>query len=94
MNMWIKSLVLIFALGAGSMAYAMDKVNLNTATVTQLESVKGIGPKLAGAIVAYRQAHHGFKSLDELKSVKGIGDKKYVKIKNAFSLGAMKSTKP
>lgn len=92
MNVWINRLVLVFmlAIGGFSSAYAAGKMNLNAATMTQLESVKGIGPKLAGAIVDYRKAHHGFKSLDELKQVKGIGVKKYAKIKGEFSLNSAK----
>lgn len=96
MDMLIKSLVLAFVLGSGifSSAFAMEKMNLNMATVSQLETVKGIGPKLAGSIVEYRKSHHGFKSIDQLKDVKGVGDKKFAKIKQAFTLSPMKSTKP
>lgn len=64
--------------------YAVEKINLNTATQAQLDEVKGIGPKLSAAIVAYREAHHGFKSVDELKDVKGIGDKSFLKLKDHF----------
>lgn len=55
------------------------KINLNTAEVPMLlHAVKGIGQKRAEAIVAYRKAHGGFKSLDELTQVRGFG-KRYVK---------------
>lgn len=96
MNIWLKSIILSIALvfGGFTSAYAMEQVNLNTATVAQLESVKGIGPKLAGAIAQYRKSHHGFKSVDELKDVKGIGDKKFAKIKGSFQLSPVKSSKP
>ena len=52
------------------------KINLNKADVFVITgSVKGIGDKRAEAIVAYREAHQGFKSIDELAQVKGIGER-------------------
>jgi competence protein ComEA len=52
------------------------RIDLNHANSEALShTIKGIGPKKAEAIVAYRDEHHGFKSLDELREVKGIGDK-------------------
>ena len=51
-------------------------IDLNHANSEALShTIKGIGPKKAEAIIAYRDEHHGFKSLDELREVKGIGDK-------------------
>lgn len=49
-------------------------VNINTATQAELESLDGIGPKKALAIVEYRKKNGGFKSVDELKNVEGIGN--------------------
>ncbi|MGM9451870.1 ComEA family DNA-binding protein [Legionella bozemanae] len=52
----------------------IHKVDLNTADLSMLTgSVKGIGKKRAEAIIAYRKSHHGFKSLEELAEVKGLG---------------------
>ncbi|WP_412757709.1 ComEA family DNA-binding protein [Legionella bozemanae] len=52
----------------------IHKVDLNTADLSMLTgSVKGIGKKRAEAIIAYRKNHHGFKSLEELAEVKGLG---------------------
>jgi competence protein ComEA len=48
-------------------------VNINTATQSELEAVKGLGPSKAKAIITYREANGGFKSLDELDNVKGFG---------------------
>lgn len=51
-----------------------NKIDLNKANLSQLAgSFKGIGKKRAEAIIAYRESHHGFKSLEELAEVKGIG---------------------
>ncbi|HEL2028134.1 TPA: helix-hairpin-helix domain-containing protein [Streptococcus suis] len=50
-------------------------VNLNTATETDLQTISGIGAKRAADIIAYREANGGFKSVDDLNNVSGIGDK-------------------
>lgn len=55
---------------------SLAQLNLNTADVASLaKSVKGIGQKRAEAIVKYREAHQGFKSVNELTQVPGIGEK-------------------
>ena len=56
------------------------KVNLNTATQAQLEDLPGIGPTYAQAIIAERQRRGGFKSVNELRSVHGIGDKRFAEL--------------
>ncbi|MFM0855493.1 helix-hairpin-helix domain-containing protein [Streptococcus suis] len=50
-------------------------VNLNTATEADLQTISGIGSKRAADIIAYREANGGFKSVDDLNNVSGIGDK-------------------
>ncbi|MCF6208681.1 MAG: helix-hairpin-helix domain-containing protein [Ghiorsea sp.] len=67
-------------------AYASDMLNVNTATAVQLETIKGIGPKTAAAIVAYRTEHGDFSSVDALTAVKGIGDKKLMKIAGGLTV--------
>ena len=52
-----------------------DRLDLNTATEAELRALPGIGEAKAAAIVAYREAHGGFSSVEELLQVKGIGEK-------------------
>ncbi|HEM3625703.1 TPA: helix-hairpin-helix domain-containing protein [Streptococcus suis] len=52
-----------------------SKINLNTATEADLQTISGIGAKRATDIIAYREANGGFKSVDDLNNVSGIGDK-------------------
>jgi len=51
------------------------KVNLNTASVEQLTTLPGVGPKLAARIVEYRQKSGAFRAPQELLNVKGVGEK-------------------
>jgi competence protein ComEA len=53
---------------------AFASVNINTATVGELDGLPGIGPSKAAAIVAYRDVNGPFGSVSDLKNVKGIGD--------------------
>ena len=56
-------------------ALPAEKVNLNTASAAQLSALPRIGPKVAQRIVEYRTAHKAFRSVDELRNVKGVGPK-------------------
>lgn len=67
-------------------AATKGKININTASSSQLDSLPGIGPAYAARIIEYRNSHGGFKSLVEIKNVKGIGDATYNKIKDLITL--------
>lgn len=70
---------------AGAGAAPAQPVSLSSATVAQLDGLDGIGPTLAARIVAYGQAHGGFRSVDELKQVEGIGEKRFASLKAAVT---------
>lgn len=73
--------------GAGSSGTA-KKININTATAQQLsDGLNGIGDGLAERIVAYRQQHGAFRTIDQIKNVSGIGDKKYEEIQSSITVG-------
>ena len=56
-------------------------INVNTASQKELEKLPGVGPEIARRIIQYRQSKSRFSTFDDLKKVKGIGDKKLVSIK-------------
>ena len=56
-------------------------VNLNTATQAQLESLPGLGAKVAERILEYREKNGKFKKVEDLMNVKGIGEKSFLKLK-------------
>lgn len=62
-------------------------LDLNTATLQQLMLLPGIGETLGQRIIDYRTEHNGFTSVDELKQVSGIGDKKFAEIKPYVKVG-------
>lgn len=72
--------------GAGSTETPIGKININTATAEQLDALPGIGPAYASRIIDYRNSHGGFKSLEEIMEIKGIGSKTFEKLKNQITI--------
>jgi competence protein ComEA len=68
--------------GAGG-SLAGAKLQLSTASAEQLDEIDGIGPTLAERIVEYRDSHGGFRSVDELAEVEGIGEKRLATLRDA-----------
>ena len=71
---------------ADQQAEAGAKVNINTATVAELETLPGIGEVLARRIVEYRENFGDFRSTEEIMEVSGIGDGKYEAIKDMITV--------
>lgn len=63
-----------------------DKININYATEKELEFLPGIGPFLSKRIIEYRQKNGKFKKIEELKRIKGIGEKKFKLIKDYIKI--------
>lgn len=62
------------------------KINLNKATITELDTLAGIGPALAQRIIDWRDANGGFEVIEDIKKVKGIGDSVYEGLKNQITI--------
>ncbi|MBI5625993.1 MAG: helix-hairpin-helix domain-containing protein [Nitrosomonadales bacterium] len=80
-----KLLLVLFAFFAFS-GIAMAAVNLNTADKAELESVNGIGPQKAQAIIEYRNKNGPFKKVDDLKKVSGFGDKSVANMRSELTV--------
>lgn len=63
-----------------------DKINLNTATVTELQKLTGIGEKKAEQIIAYREQNGSFKKIEDLMQVSGIGEKTFESLKAQLAI--------
>lgn len=75
--------ILLFSLWAATVSAA---VNLNTATREELQSLKGIGPARAQAIVDYRTQHGPFLRVEDLARVRGIGEKTVRRLEKSLTL--------
>lgn len=72
--------------GVGGGETVAGKININTASVGELETLPGIGFSYASAIVEYREEKGNFSSIEEIKNVSGIGEKTFEKIKDLISV--------
>jgi len=96
---------IVVSLGAGAVSAQPDQpstqnstpaattvVNLNTATQAELEKLPGVGAVTAKQIIEYRQKNNGFKKIEELMNIKGIGEKSFLKLKPLVTVTAPKTT--
>jgi len=85
----VPHLVTLAALLGSSLVYAAEPVDINTASAEMLaEAINGVGMKKAQAIVAHREQHGPFESVDELSRVSGIGDRMVEKSRANLRVGA------
>jgi competence protein ComEA len=75
---------------ATATAIATAPVNLNTATAEQLATIPGVGPRMAERIIDYRQKNGGFKKVEDLMNVSGVGEKSFLKMKPLITVTAPK----
>ena len=73
---------------SGAAASAAAVLNLNTATAAQLEALPGIGKSTADRIIEYRTKSGGFKKVEDLMNVRGIGEKSFLKLKPLITVSA------
>ncbi|MFB1080603.1 helix-hairpin-helix domain-containing protein [Jeotgalibacillus sp. JSM ZJ347] len=71
--------------GLSDLGTQSDKININRATQSELESIPGIGPSKAAAIIQYREEKGQFKSIEEIMNISGIGEKTFDKLKESIS---------
>ena len=88
MHKIIGALALALLMSLGPALSASAAVNVNTASKDELISLPGIGPAKAQAILDYRKANGPFRSVDDLRNVKGIGSKRLEKLRGEVSVGA------
>lgn len=72
--------------GADAPRTGVGLINLNTATIEQLQTLPGMGPVLAQRVIAYREQHGGFRSVSELRQVSGIGEARFNELKDRVTV--------
>jgi competence protein ComEA len=70
-----------------------EVINLNSATVSQIADLPGIGVKTAELVVQYRLKNGPFKKIEEVMNIRGIGEKSFLRIKDRISVAAPKGDK-
>src|SRR3954468_5842033 len=73
---------------AKAVATSAAPINLNSATAEQLATIPGVGPKMAERIIDYRQKNGGFKKIEDLMNVSGVGEKSFLKMKPLITVTA------
>ncbi|MDA1094036.1 MAG: helix-hairpin-helix domain-containing protein [Acidobacteria bacterium] len=93
--MW--ALALVTVLGAGAVmaeqapapaqATTQSLIDVNTATAEQLQTLPGVGPRTAERIIEYRRDNGGFKKVEDLMNVRGIGERSFLQLRPLVTVG-------
>ena len=84
----MKKLIVVLLAALSFSINAFAAVNLNTASKEELETIKGVGPSKAQAIVDYRKKNGAFKTVEDLNNVPGFGDKTVAALKSQVSVSS------
>jgi competence protein ComEA len=76
----------LITVGLSSTSSSDSRINLNTATAAQLESLPGVGPVMAKRILDWREVHNRFSKISELQEIQGIGPKLFEQLKVAVRI--------
>ncbi|MFQ5818041.1 MAG: ComEA family DNA-binding protein [Terriglobia bacterium] len=87
-------LFLLVAYTLGAEEVQPKKININTATLEELATLPGIGPKIAERVVRYREKNGAFRKIEELLIIRGISRKKFEKIGRLISVEGKTAEKP
>jgi comEA protein len=88
------SLQPLLSLQAKAKANASDeRININTASLEELQKLPRIGPKIAQRVIDYRKANGDFKKIEEIMKVKGIGEKTFNRFKDMITVGPESANK-
>lgn len=92
LSLLVLMVFLVFSLGYGQNQPKSDtgKININTASVAELQTLPRIGPKVAQRIIDYRTQNGPFKKVEDIMKVRGIGEKVFNQIKDLITVGEAK----
>jgi len=79
-------ILILFLLAPLALGDEIPKIDLNTATRSQLDGLPGIGPVIAERILELREKSGPFKRIEDLMNIRGIGEKKFLKLKDLITV--------
>ncbi len=89
----VLGLIVPLLVSAQTAAKTGDKVNINTASLEELQKLPRIGPEIAQRILDFRKENGSFKKIEDILKVRGIGEKVYGQLKDMITVGAEAASK-